>query len=84
MRKEFMKFDSRSKEAFNTAQLAALLARHGEFLSPVKTDAHGPDVIGYTPATCTYVTTIICTSTIILLKWQRDIDCKLLILKGYV
>jgi hypothetical protein len=52
MRKEFLKFDARSKEAFNTAQLAALLARRGEFLSPVKTDAHGPDVIGYTPKTC--------------------------------
>ena len=88
MRKEFMRFDARSKEAFNTAQLAALLARKGEFLSPVKTDAHGPDVIGYTPKTCTSRNIQVKSRITILEKyegkdlyiafpnWLDDVSCK--------
>ena len=51
MKKEYMKFDSRSKEAFNTAQLAAVLARGQEYLLPLRFDSNGADVLAYNPAT---------------------------------
>jgi hypothetical protein len=46
-----MKFDSRSKEAFNTAQLGAVLARGQEYLLPLRFDSNGADVLAYNPAT---------------------------------
>lgn len=46
-----MKFDSRSKEAFNTAQLCAALARGQEYLLPLRFDSNGADVLAYNPAT---------------------------------
>lgn len=46
-----MKFDSRSKEAFNTAQLGAAHARGQEYLLPLRFDSNGADVLAYNPAT---------------------------------
>ena len=46
-----MKFDSRSKEAFNTAQLGAVLARGQEYLLPLRFDSNGADVLAYNPST---------------------------------
>lgn len=46
-----MQFDSRSKEAFNTAQLGAILARRQEYLLPLRFDSNGADVLAYNPAT---------------------------------
>jgi hypothetical protein len=51
MKTEYMKFDSRSKEAFNTAQLGAVLARGQEYLLPLRFDSNGADVLAYNPAT---------------------------------
>lgn len=51
MKTEYMKFDSRSKEAFNTAQLGAVLARGQEYLLPLQFDSNGADVLAYNPAT---------------------------------
>jgi hypothetical protein len=51
MRNEFLKFDGKSKEAFNIAQLAALLARSQQFLIRLPFDANGADVLAYNPAT---------------------------------
>ena len=51
MRAEYSKFDSRSKEAFNTAQLGAVLARRQEYLLPLQFDSKGADVLAYNPAT---------------------------------
>jgi hypothetical protein len=46
-----MKFDNRSKEAFNTAQLGAVLARGQEYLLPLRFDSNGADVLAYNPST---------------------------------
>lgn len=51
MKTEYMKFDSRSKEAFNTAQLGAVLARGQEYLLPLRFDSNGADVLAYNPST---------------------------------
>lgn len=51
MKTEYMGFDSRSKEAFNTAQLGAVLARKEEYLLPLRFDSNGADVLAYNPAT---------------------------------
>jgi hypothetical protein len=51
MKTDYMKFDSRSKEAFNTAQLGAVLARGQEYLLPLRFDSNGADVLAYNPAT---------------------------------
>jgi hypothetical protein len=51
MKAEYMGFDSRSKEAFNTAQLGAVLARKEEYLLPLRFDSNGADVLAYNPAT---------------------------------
>jgi hypothetical protein len=48
---EYMRFDSRSKEAFNTAQLGAVLARSQEYLLPLRFDSNGADMLAYNPAT---------------------------------
>ena len=51
MRSDFLKFDSRSKEAFNLAQLGAVLARKQEYLLRLPFDSNGADVLAYNPAT---------------------------------
>ena len=51
MRSEFLNFDSRSKEAFNLAQLGAVLARKQEYLLRLPFDSNGADVLAYNPAT---------------------------------
>lgn len=51
MKTEYMKFDDRSKEAFNTAQLGAVLARGQEYLLPLRFDSNGADVLAYNPGT---------------------------------
>jgi hypothetical protein len=51
MRNTFLKFDGKSKEAFNLAQLGALLARSQQFLIRLPFDANGADVLAYNPAT---------------------------------
>ncbi len=51
MYSEYMDFDSRSKEAFNIAQLGAVLARGQEYLLRLPFDSNGADVLAYNPAT---------------------------------
>jgi len=49
VKKRYEAFDSRSKEAFNMAQLGALLAQRQEFLSVLRYDVNGADVISTNP-----------------------------------
>lgn len=49
MKTKYNKFDSKSQEAFNTAQLGAVLARKQEFLSPLRFDSNAADVLAYKP-----------------------------------
>ena len=51
MRTEFLSFDGKSKEAFNTAQLGAVLARRQEYLLRLPFDSNGADVLAYNPQT---------------------------------
>jgi hypothetical protein len=51
MRTKFLTFDSKSKEAFNTAQLGALLARRQEYLLRLPFDSNGADILAYNPET---------------------------------
>jgi hypothetical protein len=51
MRKQFLKFDGKSQEAFNTAQLGAVLARRQEYLLRLPFDSNGADVLSYNPET---------------------------------
>lgn len=52
MKTAYMLFDSKSKEAFNTAQLGAVLARDQEYLLPLRFDSNGADVLAYNPRSC--------------------------------
>ena len=49
MKNRYKAFDSRSKEAFNIAQLGSLLAQRQEFLSLLRYDVNGADVISTNP-----------------------------------
>ena len=49
MKNRYKGFDSRSKEAFNIAQLGSLLAQRQEFLSVLRYDVNGADVISTNP-----------------------------------
>ncbi len=51
MRSKFLKFDGKSKEAFNMAQLGALLARRQEYLIKLPFDSNGADALAYNPET---------------------------------
>jgi hypothetical protein len=55
MRKKFLEFDGKSKEAFNTAQLGAVLARRQEYLLRLPFDSNGADVLAYNPETLTTI-----------------------------
>lgn len=70
MKTEYLKFDDRSKEAFNTAQLGAVLARGQEFLSLLRFDFNGADALAYSPATH--------TTRAIQIKGRATIDAKYL------
>lgn len=50
MKAEYMGFDSRSKEAFNTADSAPFW-HVKEVLLPLRFDSNGADVLAYNPAT---------------------------------
>ena len=51
MKDKYATFDSKSKEAFNIAQLGSLLARKQEYLSQIRYDTNGADVLAYNVAT---------------------------------
>ena len=55
MRTKFLAFDGKSKEAFNTAQLGAILARRQEYLLRLPFDSNGADVLAYNPETLTTI-----------------------------
>jgi len=52
MKTAYMLFDSKSQEAFNTAQLGAVLARDQEYLLPLRFDSNGADVLAYNASSC--------------------------------